>query len=79
MRTYIINAYTGGWNSALDHHRPSPGDTVEISQEPDARELDDFRRVMRLLDLEFVWEYYVGKDDRDVYSINESNSTLGRH
>ena len=70
VETFVINEYTGGWNTALsDHHRPSEGDLVGIHPEPDGRELDDFRRVMALLDLDYAWNDWDEEKGLDFYTI----------
>lgn len=44
-----IDKYTGKWQAALQPppRAPRVGSHVRISWEPDAREIDDFKRVLR--------------------------------
>jgi hypothetical protein len=42
-----INHYTGEWQSALRQSAISPGTLVRVHDNPDAREIGDFRSVLR--------------------------------
>lgn len=42
-----INTYTGGWQAALPQPKLRVGTLVRIHDNPDAREWDDFRAVLR--------------------------------
>jgi hypothetical protein len=68
---YVIDTYTGGWSADLNHFVPRPGDRAEIAQEPDGREFDDFRRVLRLLGLHIEWDEYDEHSGRDISIIKK--------
>lgn len=52
----LIDNYTGNWQSACSPSVPKIGTLFRVSEEPDAREWDDFRRVAinRGRDFQFV-------------------------
>ena len=70
IETYTVNDYTGEWSpSVRDHHCPKDGDIVGIHPSPDARELDDFRRVMAELGLVIVWNDWSEEKGMDFFTV----------
>ena len=67
--TTTIEAYTGNWQAELRPSAPRAGELVRIALEPDAREWDDFRRVLRSEGLDLRWERFMPRARMDVHVV----------
>jgi hypothetical protein len=62
----IIDSYTAAYDSAMRPSAPRIGSLVRISDEPDARELDAFLRVMSKAGLDLRFERYLPRARADI-------------
>jgi hypothetical protein len=62
----IIDTYSASWNTAKPLR---VGSLVAISDSPDAREIDDFRRCMRKVGRKLSWQHRMPRKRVDVYKV----------
>lgn len=64
-----INEYTGNWQAACHPKVPRRNSMVRIHDVPDAREYDDFMRVLSSNQLTTSFEYYMPRKKMNVWKI----------
>jgi hypothetical protein len=66
-----INKYTGNYQSALNPSAPEIGEEVQVSESCDAREYDDFMRVLKKAGLELVWDSWDEEEQANCYRVEK--------
>jgi hypothetical protein len=64
-----IKEYTGNWQAACNPRVPRRNSHVRIHDNPDAREYDDFMRVLTSNQLTTSFEYYMPRAKENVWTI----------